>query len=180
MNKIAFFNIEDRVMVQSFYHPILPVIKSINPEIKTTALFRVEKNRLSDIEIVERARALKVNFINIEKEMASSELVSLCHANRISVMLWTVNGKNEMHNYLAMGVDGMVTDYPDHLNMIHGIWSGIERFKELAKNATERAIAIPESMLHPAVKNDSSVKAEFIKALSLSLKIPEEAIRIIK
>ena len=40
-------------------------------------------------------------------------LVEEAHALGIQVIPWTINTQEEMQELLLMGVDGIITDYPD-------------------------------------------------------------------
>ena len=43
------------------------------------------------------------------------------HQKKIKVIPWTVNEKKDMKKMIEMGVDGIITDYP---NYIEGVISG--------------------------------------------------------
>jgi glycerophosphoryl diester phosphodiesterase len=43
----------------------------------------------------------------------TKELVDACHQKHIKVLPWTPNTKEEIKVLLDMGVDGVITDYPD-------------------------------------------------------------------
>jgi glycerophosphoryl diester phosphodiesterase len=40
-------------------------------------------------------------------------MVQFCHEKGIKVIPWTVNSKEEMTALINLGVDGIITDYPD-------------------------------------------------------------------
>jgi len=40
-------------------------------------------------------------------------LVKQCHDAGIQIIPWTVNDKEEMRKLKALGVDGIITDYPN-------------------------------------------------------------------
>ena len=40
-------------------------------------------------------------------------LVQECHQKNVRVVPWTVNDLNEMKRLKGMGVDGLISDYPD-------------------------------------------------------------------
>ncbi len=48
-------------------------------------------------------------------EVTTRALVEAAHARNIPVHVWTVDEEDEMHRFLEMGVDGIVTDRPDRL-----------------------------------------------------------------
>lgn len=41
------------------------------------------------------------------------EALDLAHALGLKVVVWTVNSEDDMRRLIAMGVDGIITDYPD-------------------------------------------------------------------
>jgi glycerophosphoryl diester phosphodiesterase len=48
------------------------------------------------------------------------EFVQAAHARNLKVEPWTINDPEQMRQYLAWGVDGMITDRPDLLLEILG------------------------------------------------------------
>ena len=47
--------------------------------------------------------------------MATRESVAMAHRLGLEMHVWTVNEASEMRELLALGVDGILTDYPDRL-----------------------------------------------------------------
>ena len=45
--------------------------------------------------------------------LVNSNLISECHQRNIQVIPWTVNHKKEITSLKKMGVDGIISDYPD-------------------------------------------------------------------
>jgi len=41
--------------------------------------------------------------------------IQRAHANNMHVHTWTIDKEEEMRRLLALGVDGIITDYPDRL-----------------------------------------------------------------
>jgi glycerophosphoryl diester phosphodiesterase len=48
-------------------------------------------------------------------EIVTPRFVSLAHRLNTRVQVWTVNATEDMKRLLDMGVDGIMTDYPDRL-----------------------------------------------------------------
>ncbi len=48
----------------------------------------------------------------------TSEALVQAHALGIRVKIWTVNDPRTMEEFIAMGVDGIITDYPDRLRQV--------------------------------------------------------------
>ena len=47
------------------------------------------------------------------QEIVNAELVSYCRAQKMKLVVWTVNEKEQMDKLVHLGVDGIITDYPD-------------------------------------------------------------------
>jgi glycerophosphoryl diester phosphodiesterase len=43
----------------------------------------------------------------------NENLLKKCHEQQIKVIPWTVNEKAKMEELKTMGVDGIISDYPD-------------------------------------------------------------------
>jgi len=44
------------------------------------------------------------------------KLIEKCHAKNIKIIPWTVNDKPTIDKLKKMGVDGIITDYPNLFN----------------------------------------------------------------
>ena len=45
--------------------------------------------------------------------LITSQLVKACHDKGIKIIPWTINTKQEIEKIKTLGVDGVITDYPD-------------------------------------------------------------------
>ena len=48
-----------------------------------------------------------------EYTLVNEDMVKKCHQQNIRVLPWTVNDKPTIDKLKKMGVDGLITDYPD-------------------------------------------------------------------
>jgi glycerophosphoryl diester phosphodiesterase len=46
-------------------------------------------------------------------QLVNAALIKKCHSQNIKVIPWTVNEKKKIDDLKAMGVDGIISDYPD-------------------------------------------------------------------
>jgi glycerophosphoryl diester phosphodiesterase len=46
-------------------------------------------------------------------QLVSPKMIEEAHALGMKVIPWTVNTTQEMNDLIEMGVDGIITDYPD-------------------------------------------------------------------
>jgi glycerophosphoryl diester phosphodiesterase len=50
----------------------------------------------------------------------NAELVKKAHDQKVAVLPWTVNEEKDMKAMAALGVDGIISDYPDRLVGLFG------------------------------------------------------------
>jgi glycerophosphoryl diester phosphodiesterase len=62
-----------------------------------------------------RFRAVQVPESLAGRGWLTAELIAAVHRARVEVHVWTVNDEAGMRRMLAIGVDGIMTDYPDKL-----------------------------------------------------------------
>ena len=81
------------------------------PTIKTALLIEAtDKNSF-------RKQLKDLGFIptiyNPESVLVNQNLITECHKRNIQIIPWTVNDKKEINKFKKMGVDGIISDYPD-------------------------------------------------------------------
>lgn len=111
MNVIEAKGIRNRVIIQSFDFRTLQVLHQQYPGIRTAALID-GGDRLSLEEQIS-----KLGFIpDIYSPffgLVNQELVDACHRQKIKIIPWTVNDLATLEKLKAMGVDGIISDYPN-------------------------------------------------------------------
>lgn len=51
--------------------------------------------------------------------LVNEELVKYCHINNIKIIPWTVNETSDIQDIISLGVDGIISDYPDKVIEIY-------------------------------------------------------------
>ncbi len=107
--------IEGRFYIQSFDVRQIQQVRQQSPGI-TTALLT------GDGKVTFSKNIEKVGFIpqiySPHYSLVTEELVKECHTQGMRLVPWTVNSLEEMKKLKAMGVDGIITDYPHLLNQL--------------------------------------------------------------
>ncbi len=103
--------IEDRVTIQSFDRRTLQYLHKKYPAIKTALL--VEALDLNSFRKQIKDLGFTPTVYSPNQGLVNANLVSECHQRNIQVIPWTVNDKKEIAKFKKLGVDGIISDYPD-------------------------------------------------------------------
>ena len=103
------FELEDRVVIQSFDHRSLWAIRSVNNTIRLAAL--TSGGNADLVGFAEKG----ANIWSPKASTLTPALISKAHKLDLLVIPWTVNDADEMRNLIEMGVDGIISDRPDVL-----------------------------------------------------------------
>jgi len=101
----------DRVVIISFDAEVLSTVKRIAPELTTG--FLCEK---PSVQLIEKATAIGAKQFLPRADRITPEIIAAAHGANLLVVVWTVNEIEDMRTVAAMGVDGIISDYPDRLN----------------------------------------------------------------
>ena len=75
----------------------------------------LDKNAVSTgDDVLNRAKALHATWIMLNYQITSQDVVNYWHANGFKVCVWTVNDVSILRSLCDMGVDSVLTDYPEN------------------------------------------------------------------
>jgi len=103
--------IEEYVIIQSFDFRTLQYLHKHYPSIKTAMLIEDSDKRTLDEQI--KALGFTPTIYSPAFVHVNEKLVKSCHNQNMKIIPWTVNTKEKIEELKAMGVDGIITDYPD-------------------------------------------------------------------
>ena len=104
-----------RVIVECFQLPALKILKEINPEIKTVALFEpafTNLSVLSDQRIIDQATDVGAAALALHHRLARESLVRKAKAEGLHVAVWTVDDPAWVERAQAIGIDALITNDP--------------------------------------------------------------------
>lgn len=104
----------NRVTVQSFDWRVLKYIKLNHPNVKTVAL--IEESYRP--EQVIKKLGFKPTVFSPDYKLLKADHVKFFHSQGVKVIPWTVNEVSDMLKVKALGVDGIITDYPDRIHQV--------------------------------------------------------------
>lgn len=102
--------ITDRVVIQSFDKRTLQVLHKKYPDIKTAYLIGEDKLGL-DGNLA--ALGFTPFIYSPHYKLVNAQLVQSCKEKGLKLIPWTPNTSTEIAQLKALGVDGIITDYPD-------------------------------------------------------------------
>jgi len=110
------YDIADRVVLQAFDYRMLVEIHKRAPHIAISMLIADP----FDLEKELACLGFTPPIIGPAFGLLDHHLVETCHAAGMRVVPWTVNEVADMERLISMGVDGIITDYPDRKSQVRG------------------------------------------------------------
>lgn len=108
-DEIQRLGIANRTVVQSFDVETLIELRKINPEIMQALLVSNQDSLQENLE--------RLGFIpeiySPYYQLVDDALIETVHQKGMRIIPWTINDSTEMQRQLDLGVDGVITDYPD-------------------------------------------------------------------
>jgi glycerophosphoryl diester phosphodiesterase len=103
----------NRVVIISFDAKVLETVHRIEPALAIG--FLCEKPTL---QLIEKAVALGAKQFLPRADRITPELIAAAHRVNLLFVVWTVNEIEDMRRVVALGVDGIISDYPDRLDEV--------------------------------------------------------------
>ena len=103
--------IAPRTIIQSFDVRTIQLVHAQYPEIKTA--FLVEETSAKKLKTQLNALGFIPTIFSPAYQFVDQKLVNSCHRKGMHVIVWTVNTLPEMQKMLDLGVDGIISDYPN-------------------------------------------------------------------
>lgn len=103
--------IAPRTIIQSFDERTLQVMHRKYPQVTTAYL--IEGTEKNTIEQNIAKLGFTPSIYSPEHTLVTAEMVKYCREHKIRLIPWTVNTKARIEELKAMGVDGIISDYPN-------------------------------------------------------------------
>lgn len=106
--------IEDLCTIQSFNVDVLNTFMSLHTSLKFAFL---TEERGAPIKVMKDLKKLPHIYSPYHKNV-NSEVVAAIRQMKMKIIPWTVNTEKEMRSLIEVGVDGIITDYPNLIKQI--------------------------------------------------------------
>ena len=115
------YGMADKVLVASFHQETMNEFRLECPEVATATgerevivLFVLSKIYL-DATYSPASQAMQVPEYRSGLHVLTPRMVAAAHSRGLDVHAWTINDVEDMQRLIDLGVDGIITDYPDRL-----------------------------------------------------------------
>ena len=105
--------LEERVIIQSFDFRTLKYLHEEYPAIKSAML--IEDSDVNDFEGQLKRLGYTPAVYSPNHTLVNEELVKQCHDKGMKIIPWTVNDPKRFKKLKKLGIDGVITDYPDKI-----------------------------------------------------------------
>ena len=95
-----------RTVISSFHPQTLNKVRQVAPDWELGFIY----NRTQDEE---QRHNFPIDFVIPQFRLASRDLISEAHGEGHKVFAWTVNDRQEASRLVDLGVDGIISDYPE-------------------------------------------------------------------
>jgi glycerophosphoryl diester phosphodiesterase len=107
----------DRVLIISFDWMILPIVKALEPALRTGAIVsdNVWDPRVDHAlqMLADHVSYIGCNWINMDCDLFANAMPEVAHEHGLKLGVWTANSSDEIRRFAAAGVDSITTDRPD-------------------------------------------------------------------
>ena len=105
--------LEERVIIQSFDFRTLKYLHEKYPAIKSAML--IEDSDEEDFDGQLNKLGYTPEYYSPNHTLVDDKLVKQCHDEGMEIVPWTVNDPKRFKKLKKLGIDGVITDYPDKI-----------------------------------------------------------------
>jgi glycerophosphoryl diester phosphodiesterase len=115
---LSHYDYLDRTILSSFDYRRLGRIRELAPDAKLGLVFgsAVTQDPLAT------ARQLEASSIHVQKSLATRNFCAQAWDEGLDVYVWTVNELRDMEMFISMGVQGLISDFPERFSKLAVGW----------------------------------------------------------
>jgi glycerophosphoryl diester phosphodiesterase len=157
-----------RFTIQSFDWRVLKYLHEKYPHVSLVAL----REAPYEAGKIEGELGFWPAVFSPDYKLLTKEDVAYFHSKKVKVIPWTVNSVEEMKKLQAMGVDGIITDYPDLILQMEG-----KKCEKGQSSFEGRCVKIPRNGLYSQKNPGWICKEGYIQKRNdcVKIKLPESA-----
>jgi glycerophosphoryl diester phosphodiesterase len=106
---LSHYDYLERTVLSSFDYGVLRRLRELAPDARIGVL---HAKGIKD-DPFQLAREIGAESVHIQKELATASVLEHAAGLGLKTLVWTVNDVREMEKFLALGVDGIISDFPE-------------------------------------------------------------------
>lgn len=110
---LSHYDYLDRTVISSFDYQSLARIRELAPDIAIGVLCTGATKQ----NPIEAAARLSATSLHAQKAVASREFLAAAWEEGLDVYVWTVNEARDIEAFAALGVQGVISDFPERLRL---------------------------------------------------------------
>jgi glycerophosphoryl diester phosphodiesterase len=113
---LSHYDFLDRAILSSFDYRCLNRVRELAPEAQVGVIFGSGMTE----DPFAAAKQLAATCMLVQKELATREFLEKAWEDGRDVYVWTVNEIREMEKFASLGVQGLISDFPERLWKLRG------------------------------------------------------------
>jgi glycerophosphoryl diester phosphodiesterase len=111
---LSHYDYLDRTVISSFDYHTLSRVRELAPEARIGVLYGVGMKQ----DPLYFAAQVSATSIHVQKECATREFLDKAWEAGFDVHVWTLNGLKEMESFTSLGVQGIISDFPEKFSQL--------------------------------------------------------------
>jgi glycerophosphoryl diester phosphodiesterase len=111
VDKVNQLKINELTTIQSFDPRALEAVKKLDKHLKIALLVENRNGVKTNLNEL----SFKPDIYSPHFKLVDLPIVQYCHQQQIRIIPWTVNDTTDMISLIRLGVDGIITDYPNKI-----------------------------------------------------------------
>lgn len=106
---VSHYDYLERTIFSSFDYNCLRRLRELAPDIRIGLIYG---SRVTE-DLFKVAEQVQAQSVHVQKELASRDLLDEAWDSGLDVFVWTVNEVRDMETFASLGVQGMISDFPE-------------------------------------------------------------------
>lgn len=107
------YQVQEHLLVTSFNTNEIQQFKKLAPSIKTGLIFNYNPYALYNKTKMLRQNPPSVDYVIVPYWLAWKQIIDLAHQRGLKIITYTINSSHRAHLLTKLGVDGIISDYPE-------------------------------------------------------------------
>ncbi|MGH7775005.1 MAG: glycerophosphodiester phosphodiesterase [Candidatus Binatia bacterium] len=106
---LSYYRYHQRSIVSSFDYRSLGRVRELAPQARIGIIY-AKGIKDDPLQVAWKVRAYS---LHLEKNSVTPDLIQQARGLGVKIFVWTINEVREMEKYLSLGVDGIISDFPE-------------------------------------------------------------------